>query len=62
MLRKQRRIAAFLWCGQVDAAAVVEAEAKVDGGGGARRLVGTRKKKMRRGTGGKVKRTPRPYL
>ena len=35
MLRKQRRIAAFLWCGQVDAAAVVEAEAKVDDGGGA---------------------------
>ena len=53
MLRKQRRIAAFLWCGQVDAAAVVEAEAKVDGGGGAQRLVGTRKKTMRRGTGEK---------
>ena len=55
MLRKQRRIAAFLWCGQVDAAAVVEAEAKVDGGGRARRLDGTRKKKMRRGTGGNEK-------
>ena len=33
MLREQRRSAAFLWCGQVDAAAVVGAEAKVDGGG-----------------------------
>ena len=32
MLRKQRRIAAFLWCGQVDAAAVVGAVAKDDGG------------------------------
>ena len=53
MLRKKRKIDAFLWCGQVDAAAVVEAEAKVDGGGRARRLVGTRKKKMRRGMGEK---------
>ena len=33
MLRKQQRIAAFIWYGQVDAAAVVEAEAKDDGGG-----------------------------
>ena len=33
MLREQRRSAAFLWCGQVDAAAVVGAEAKEDGGG-----------------------------
>jgi len=38
VLRKQRRIAAFLWCGQVDAAAVVEADAKIDGGGRARRF------------------------
>ena len=33
MLREQQRSAAFLWCGQVDAAAVVVAEANVDGGG-----------------------------
>ena len=33
VLRKQRRIAAFLWYGQVDAAVVVEAKAKDDGGG-----------------------------
>ena len=33
MLRKQRRSAAFLWCDQVDAAAVIGAEAKVDGVG-----------------------------
>mgnify|MGYP005830196571 FL=1 len=33
MLREQRRSAVFLWCGQVDAAAIVGAEAKVDGGG-----------------------------
>ena len=32
MLREQRRSAPFFWCGQVDAAAVVGAEAKVDGG------------------------------
>ena len=35
MLRKQRRIAAFFWFDQVDAAAVAEEETKVDGGGGA---------------------------
>ena len=35
MLRKQRRIAAFFWSDQVDAAAVAEEETKVDGGGGA---------------------------
>ena len=34
-MRKQRRIAAFLWCDQADAAAVVEADVKSDGGGGA---------------------------
>ena len=33
VLRKKRKITAFLWCGQVDAAAVVGAEVKVDGGG-----------------------------
>ena len=46
MLRKQRRSAAFLWCGQVDAATVVEADVKIEGGDRARRLVGTRKKTM----------------
>ena len=38
MLRKQRRIAAFLWCDQVDAAAVVEADANIDGDGRAPRF------------------------
>ena len=38
MMRKQRRIAAFLWCEQADAAAVVEAPTKTDSGGGARRV------------------------
>ena len=63
MMRKQRRIAAFLWCDQADAAAVVEADAKTDGGGGARR-VGRREEEddAKRHEGGKVKRTPRPYL
>ena len=58
MLRKQRRIAVFLWCGQVDAAAVVEAEVKDDGGGRARRSVGARKKMTRRGMRGKSERDP----
>ena len=35
-LRKTRKVAAMLWCAQVDAVAKVEAE--VDGGGGALRL------------------------
>ena len=35
MLTKQRRITAFLWYGQVDAAAFVEAEVKLGDGGGA---------------------------
>ena len=35
-LRKTRKVAAVLWCVQVDAAAKVGAE--VDGGGGAPRL------------------------
>ena len=38
MLMEQRRSTAFLWCSQVDAAAVVVAEANVDGGGRARAL------------------------
>ena len=61
MLGKLRRIATFLWYGQVDAAAVVEAEAK-DGGGGARRSVGARMETTRRDTRGKVKGIPQPYL
>ena len=48
-LRKTRKVAAMLWCAQVDAAAKVEAE--VDGGGGAPRLAtrGRRRRKERRG-------------
>ena len=42
MLMEERRGAAILWCVQGDAAAGVEAEAKVDGGGGAPK-VGQRK-------------------
>ena len=62
MLRKQRRIAAFFWSDQVDAAAVAEEETKVDGGGGAPK-VGQRKEedgvKRHEGENGK---TPWPYL
>ena len=52
MTRKQWRIAAFLWCDQADAAAVVEADANIDGGGRSRRFGRVRKKMMQRGTGG----------
>ena len=58
MLTKLRRIAASLWYGQVDAAAVVEAEAKDDGGGRARRSGGARKKPTQRGTRGKSEKDP----
>ena len=61
MLMEERRGAAFPWCVQGDAAARVEAEAKVDGGGGAPK-VGQRKEDdevKRYGGDGK---TPSPYL
>ena len=63
MLMEERRGAAILWCVQGDAAAGVEAEAKVDGGGGAPK-VGQREEEdnAKRHEGEKVKRTPRPYL
>ena len=62
MLMEERRGAAILWCVQGDAAAGVEAEAKVDGGGGAPK-VGQREEdddvKRHEGENGK---TPWPYL
>ena len=61
MMREQRRSAALFWSGQVDAAAVAEAETKVDGGGGAPK-VGQREEEddvKRYGGDGK---TPWPYL
>ena len=51
-LRKTRKVAAVLWCAQVDAAAKVDAE--VDGGGGALKLGDARKAKWK-GTEGKKK-------
>ena len=51
-MRKTRKVAAVLWCAQVDAAAKVEAE--VDGGGGAPRLV-TRGRRRERDEGEKRK-------
>ena len=51
-MRKTRKVAAVLWCAQVDAAAKVDAE--VDGGGGAPKLGDTRKTKQK-GTEGKKK-------
>ena len=52
---KQRRCATFLWCGQVDAAADGEAEAKLDDSGGLRCSGVTRRKKRRKGNGKKRK-------
>ena len=51
-MRKTRKVAAVLWCAQVDAAAKVDAE--VDGGGGAPKLGDARKMKHK-GTEGKKK-------
>ena len=56
MLMEPRRSAAFFWYVQADAAAGVEAEAKVDGGGGAPK-VGQRKEEAR---GEKMERPPGP--
>ena len=49
-MRKTRKVAAVLWCAQVDAAAKVDAE--VDSGGGAPKLGDARKTKHK-GTEGK---------
>ena len=51
-MRKTRKVAAVLWCAQVDAAAKVDAE--VDGGGGAPKLGDARKTKQK-GMEGKKK-------
>ena len=48
--------------GQVDATAVVEAEAKVDGRSGPRGFGVARKKTEMKWQGGKRKRDPLPYL
>ena len=51
-MRKTRKVAAVLWCAQVDASAKVDAE--VDGGGGAPKL-GDARKTRHKGTEGKKK-------
>ena len=63
MLMEERRGAAILWCVQGDAAAVVEAEAKVDGGGGAPK-VGQRKEEdeVKRYGGGGMERPPALFI
>ena len=58
-LRKMQKVAAMLWCAQVDAAAQDEAE--VDGGGGAPRLA-TRGRRRRRDKGKGKEMTLRSYL
>ena len=62
MMREQRRSAALFWSSQVDAAAVTEAETKVDGGGGAPKVEQCKEEdevKRHEGENGK---TPWPYL
>lgn len=60
-LLERRRSASEIWTNQVDAAANVEAEVKLDSGGRARAL-GCRKEEdeMKRHGGGGVKGTPSP--
>ena len=58
-MRKTRKVAAVLWCAQVDAAAKVDAE--VDGGGEAPKLGDARKTKQK-GTKGKKEMTLWSYL
>ena len=60
-LVRKRKGAAVFWCVQGDAAAGVEAEAKVDGGGGAPRLA-TRGRRRRRDEGKGKEMTLRSYL
>ena len=59
-LRKKRKVAAMLWCAQVDAAAKVDAE--VDGGGGAPKLGDARKMKQKGSEGKRKEMTLRSYL
>ena len=61
MLMEERRGAAILWCVQGDAAAGIEAEVKVDGGGGAPRLA-TRGRRKRRDEGKGEEMALRSYL
>ena len=55
-----RKVAAMLWCAQVDAADKVEAE--VDGGGGALKLGDARKTKQKGPKGKRKEMTLRSYL
>ena len=59
-MRKTRKVAAVLWCAQVDAAAKVDAE--VDGGGGALKLGDARKMKQKGSEGKRKEMTLRSYL
>ena len=59
-LRKTRKVAAMLWCAQVDAAAKVEEE--VDGGGGALKSGDARKTKQKGKKGKRKEMTLRSYL
>ena len=59
-MRKTRKVAAVLWCAQVDAAAKVEAE--VDGGDGALKPGDARKTKQKGPKGKRKEMTLRSYL
>ena len=59
-LRKKRKVAAMLYCAQVDAAAKVDAE--VDGGGEAPKLGNAMKMKQKGSEGKRKEMTLRSYL
>ena len=59
-MRKTRKVAAVLWCAQVDAAAKVDAE--VNGGGGAPKLGDARKMKQKGSEGKRKEMTLQSYL
>ena len=59
-LRKTRKVAAMLWCTDVDATTKVEAE--VDGGGGALKPGNARKMKQKGKKGKRKEMTLRSYL
>ena len=59
---ERRRRASGIWSEQVDAAVVNKAEARVDGGGGARVLGRREEEDKTKRPRGESERDPRPYL
>ena len=62
MTKEQWRSAAAFWYDQVDAAAVVEADAKIDGAGRTQGFNWREEEDESKRHGGKMERTPWSYL